>query len=490
MTGDEIARATIEPASGGAAGVRRLAASSGTVRLILPKRPAMRQPARADVWAELLFQHFDQNGDGVLNADEMTPTLRAQLERWDTNHDGLIDRAEFTNYFGQRLAAFAAIPASSDGTAADAFGTIELSLSPLPPVADGPALLGKASGSVPEWFRLLDPQGTGQISLSQWKESGRPVARFIQMDRNNDGLLTIPEVQAYQLKGGGYGPPASFGHGGKTVGAASAPLSAQTSAVHRLEQRVVAAAAGGVPPHPATMRSLVTAPMPAAPPPPAIPSATTASPISGAGMGGAVWARRQAQNLAELRGGHTNLLMLGDSITDWLANGAGQPVWQQYYMPLGALDFGISGLTTSQVLWQVQTGQVAAVSPDVVVLMIGTNNLWLGQGSADVVAGITDIVNELEQQLPQSRILLLGILPRGQTPAEPLRIPIAEVNSQLAQLTDGNQVRFLDLGNNFLEPDGTISRQVMADYLHPTLWGYEIYTASIWETLLEMLGGH
>ncbi len=206
-------------------------------------------------------------------------------------------------------------------------------------------------------------------------------------------------------------------------------------------------------------------------------------------MGGLVWARRQAQNQAQMRGGHTNLLMLGDSITDWLATGAGASVWQNYYVPLGALNFAISGLTTSQVLWQVQSGQVAAVTPNVVVLLIGTNNLWLGQSPADVVAGFTDIIGELQYQLPQTKILLLGILPRGQTPAEPLRVPIAEVNSQLAQLADGSRVRFLDIGNNFLEPDGTISRQVMGDYLHPTLWGYDIYTASIWDTLLNMLGG-
>jgi hypothetical protein len=29
----------------------------------------------------------------------------------------------------------------------------------------------------------------------------------------------------------------------------------------------------------------------------------------------------------------------------------------------------------------------------------------------------------------------------------------------------------------------------MSDYLHPSLWGYDIYTAAIWEPLLELLGG-
>jgi lysophospholipase L1-like esterase len=202
-----------------------------------------------------------------------------------------------------------------------------------------------------------------------------------------------------------------------------------------------------------------------------------------------VWSERNQENVQRLLlGGHANVLFLGDSITDWLRTGAGEPVWDAFLGPLDAENLAIAGLTTSQVLWQVETGQVALASPDVVVLMIGTNNLaLLEQSPRAVAAGITQIVTALEEQLPQTRILLVGILPRGQTPDDPLRAAVAEVNRLIAGLDDGGRVTFLDVGGWFLQPDGQISPKVMPDFLHPSLLGYQIYTAAIWLPLIELL---
>jgi hypothetical protein len=89
--------------------------------------------------------------------------------------------------------------------------------------------------------------------------------------------------------------------------------------------------------------------------------------------------------------------------------------------------------------------------------------------------------------LPSTQILLLGLLPRGQSPDAPLRQPIAEVNSLIADLGNEDHVTFVDFGGWFLQPDGTISPYMMADYTHPTLLGYEYYTAAIWGTIVQML---
>ena len=157
------------------------------------------------------------------------------------------------------------------------------------------------------------------------------------------------------------------------------------------------------------------------------------------------------------------------------------------YAPLGSLDFGIGGFRTSQVLWQVETGQVALANPRVVVLMIGTNNLALGQSPQEVAAGIEKIVDELGAQLPKTKVLLLGILPRGASPADPARALIAQVNGLIADLDDGNRVTFLDIGASFLSRDGSIAPAVMPDAVHPSLWGYQIYTVDIWNTLTRLL---
>jgi lysophospholipase L1-like esterase len=216
--------------------------------------------------------------------------------------------------------------------------------------------------------------------------------------------------------------------------------------------------------------------------------ATAPGPLAGAGL--PYWDGREAQNEARAQQGHANILFLGDSITDFLQNGAGQPVWDQSFAPLGAADFAVGGATTSQVLWQVQTGQVAALTPDVVVLLIGTNNLGvLGQTPAEVAAGVAAIVDQIELQLPRTRILLLGVLPRGQDPTDPLRTSAAQANQMIAQLGDGRRVRYLDIGPTFLQPDGTIAPVVMPDFLHPSLLGYGLFTAAIQPALAAALAG-
>jgi lysophospholipase L1-like esterase len=130
---------------------------------------------------------------------------------------------------------------------------------------------------------------------------------------------------------------------------------------------------------------------------------------------------------------------------------------------------------------------VAAVSPDVIVLQIGTNNLGAGHSPAATSAGITKIVNKLQKQLPDARILLVGILPRGGNANDPFRAKIAEVNRQISALNIPDSVRFVSVGAKLLEVDGSLSPSVMPDYLHPSLLGYFEYLSAIGPTLGAML---
>jgi hypothetical protein len=53
---------------------------------------------------------------------------------------------------------------------------------------------------LPAWFQQLDTNHDAQIGLYEWKVSGRPIAEFQKMDRNNDGFLTVEEVLLYQAQ--------------------------------------------------------------------------------------------------------------------------------------------------------------------------------------------------------------------------------------------------------------------------------------------------
>jgi beta-glucosidase len=199
------------------------------------------------------------------------------------------------------------------------------------------------------------------------------------------------------------------------------------------------------------------------------------------------WDWRESQ-IIETPRGNPNVVFLGDSITDAFATTVGAPVWNAAIAPLQADNFGIGGATTQTVLWQIDhDGVLNGLSPQVVVLLIGTNNLAEGQTPAQVAEGITATVGAIQAQQPQAQILLLGILPRGASPDDPMRGLVAQTNQLIAPLGTLNRVTYLDIGGAFLQGDGSISPLVMADYLHPTLLGYERMTVALMPSLYPWL---
>jgi lysophospholipase L1-like esterase len=181
------------------------------------------------------------------------------------------------------------------------------------------------------------------------------------------------------------------------------------------------------------------------------------------------------------------VIFMGDSITQFFADGAGAPVWQQSLAGLPSDDFGIAGNFTWNVQYQIENGDLTGYSPSVVVLMIGINDLAYGYGVTETAAGVMNTVADLRSALPNSKILLLGILPAHQSADDPIRAEVTQVNTLISQLNNGSTVRFLDVGSDFLEPDGSISSSILGDYVHPTQAGYQILLNAIQPTLNVML---
>lgn len=173
-----------------------------------------------------------------------------------------------------------------------------------------------------------------------------------------------------------------------------------------------------------------------------------------------------------------NLIFDGDSITDGWQRG-GQEIWAQRYGKLGAFDFGISGDRTEHLLWRLSSGQVDNLKPKLVAIMIGTNNLGNNQSVEDTIAGVKAVVADYRKRLPDAVILLQGVFPRGATPDNPFRAKIKAVNQEIAKLADGDKVIYVDFGDKFLEPDGSLSPKIMPDALHPNAAGYQIWADAI-----------
>jgi lysophospholipase L1-like esterase len=187
--------------------------------------------------------------------------------------------------------------------------------------------------------------------------------------------------------------------------------------------------------------------------------------------------------------GCADLVFLGDSITagwgDINRKANNQEVWKRLYAPRNAVYLGIGGDRTQHVLWRIQISEVDGIKPKAVVLAIGTNNAK-DNTAAEVADGITAIVRRLRDKLPQTKSLLLGVFPRDEKPGS-VRERRAEVNEKIKGLADGAKVVHLDIGKSFINDDGTISPEIMPDFLHLRPKSYQIWADAIEPALAKQV---
>ncbi|MCY2927741.1 MAG: GDSL-type esterase/lipase family protein [Planctomycetota bacterium] len=195
------------------------------------------------------------------------------------------------------------------------------------------------------------------------------------------------------------------------------------------------------------------------------------------------WHNIHQSFVAKAKEGKADVMFLGDSITEQWRNNA---IWQKLYAPLNALNFGIGGDLTQNVLWRVLNGETENCKPKVVVLLIGTNNTG-GNSAVEIAGGIKAIVEALRKNLPAAKILVLGILPRGPEAKTPLRDKIAAVNAATKKLADGKTVYYLDIGPKLLDKAGKLNGDVSPDALHLSEKGYQIWADAMAPLLAKLL---
>ncbi len=207
--------------------------------------------------------------------------------------------------------------------------------------------------------------------------------------------------------------------------------------------------------------------------------ATTPAPRTGRQM------QRHELINSRIRQNEPDIIFIGDSITaGWERAGAG--VWAESYGGRNAANLGIGGDRTQHVLWRLENGNVDGISPKLAVVMIGTNNSRANTPE-ETRDGITAIVRKLRRDLPDTKILLLAIFPRGEDEENERRQTNSEVNAMIAGLADGEMVDYLDIGASFLEPGGSLSREIMPDLLHLSEEGYGIWAKAMEPELSRLL---
>ena len=199
------------------------------------------------------------------------------------------------------------------------------------------------------------------------------------------------------------------------------------------------------------------------------------------------WMPRHHEKINEEGREKAEILLIGDSITHGWEN-SGKEVWSDTFGSYPTYNIGYSGDRTENVLWRFEHGEIDGINPKVAVLMIGTNNTGHRQDPAECTAeGIRQIVYRINENLPDTQLLLLAIFPRGETPDHELRILNEEINSRIQPLGDLDRVTFMNLNNLFLTDEGILTEEIMPDMLHPNETGYRIWADALHPVLLELL---
>lgn len=191
------------------------------------------------------------------------------------------------------------------------------------------------------------------------------------------------------------------------------------------------------------------------------------------------WKQRDQEKRKLAEQGDFELVFIGDSITQgW--EGRGEDVWKKTFGDVKTLNLGFSGDRTEHVLWRLTKNQLAKNRPQAAVVMIGTNNTGhYMQAPEETAEGVAEIMRVLHEKSPQTKVLLLGVFPRGESPSDPMRVNNDQLNSLISKLDDNQSVFYRDIGKHFLQDDGTLSTEVMPDLLHLSEEGYRRWAEAI-----------
>ncbi|MCU4677246.1 GDSL-type esterase/lipase family protein [Catenovulum sp. 2E275] len=191
------------------------------------------------------------------------------------------------------------------------------------------------------------------------------------------------------------------------------------------------------------------------------------------------WMPRHEQKLLQAKTQNPDFILIGDSITHGWED-AGKDVWNKWFADIHTLNLGFSGDRTENVLWRLQHGEVDGLSPKLVMIMIGTNNTGHRMENPEfIINGINAILTELDKRIPNSKVLLLNIFPRGAEISDEARQNNIKVNQLLDDVALKHNALRADFNADFLDESGHLSKAIMPDLLHPNEQGYEIWAKQL-----------
>ena len=205
---------------------------------------------------------------------------------------------------------------------------------------------------------------------------------------------------------------------------------------------------------------------------------------------GAEWYAVARDIEATLEGRKLKLLMLGNSITQGLGgerqritSRAGQQAMDEAIGKGAWENAGISGDRTQHLLWRLKNCNYNRCSPEVAVITIGINNINAGDEAKDVAEGIVACAEEARRQMPDTRIILLGLLPAGKPANAWMRRACDEVHAHLKR-ANIKDVEYINPTSWFTLDNGELNTALYSkDNLHLSAEGYKVWSKKITELI-------
>lgn len=186
-----------------------------------------------------------------------------------------------------------------------------------------------------------------------------------------------------------------------------------------------------------------------------------------------LWLQKRTQWAADVEKDQNAIVFLGDSITQGWGADMGDS-----FPDIKVANRGISGDTTRGMLLRLD-GDVIAVEPRAVVMLMGTNDLEERDSAESIAANVAAIVRSLAAHDPKLPILLCKVFPSSASKRR-AAADIRRINELCSAAVEGHpQVTVLDTWSIFANAEGDAEQAEFPDLLHPNKLGYAKWAAAL-----------
>ena len=151
------------------------------------------------------------------------------------------------------------------------------------------------------------------------------------------------------------------------------------------------------------------------------------------------------------------ILLMGDSITACFNT-------KMLLPEFNIINKGLSGNNSTHLLKRLERDLLTS-NPDIVFILIGTNDIAAGFTDTEILFNINIILEITAEKLRKSKIFITSILPTRNNELRPNE-RIRGLNKKIQMITEELKVNYLDLYSIFVDDTGQLGRELTNDGLH------------------------